>query len=181
MPKSEIYLDANQGFTANETLWFLTRLSRFHIHPVLIEQPVPKNDWDGLRYVTRKSGIIVIADESVSSLEDAKRLAKGGYAHGINIKFMKSGILEAVRIAKFAQKKGLKLMIGGMMETELGTTASAHLAVGLGGFDYIDLDSQFFLKEKVMDRSFVSRNGKYDLCRIRAGIGVRPVTNLFYD
>ncbi len=179
--RSEIYLDANQGFSAKETLRFLKRLSKARINPDLIEQPVPKHDWEGLKQVTREAKITVIADESVSSEEDARKLVKGKYAHGINIKLMKFGIFKAFEIAKLARKNGFKLMIGGMMETELGTTASAHLAAGMGGFDYVDLDSQFFLKEKVMNGSFVSPSGIYNLKKIKSGIGVRPCVNLFHD
>ena len=177
--KSKIYLDGNQGLTAEATLQFLKALGKAGIQPDLIEQPVPKQDLEGLGKVTREAKTVVIADESVSTYEDAARLIQGKYAHGINIKFMKSGILEARRIAEFAKKNGLKLMIGGMMETELGTTASAHFAAGFGGFDYIDLDSQFFLREKVMNNSFVRANGTYDLSQIRRGIGVKPRFDLF--
>ena len=37
-------------------------------------------------------------------------------------------------------------MLGAMMESALSITASAHLAAGLGCFDFIDLDTTFFLK-----------------------------------
>jgi len=169
-----LYLDANQGFTAPQTLQFLKELAWLKIKPALVEQPVPKEDWEGLAKVTRESKALVCADESVSSLEDAKRLIKGKAAGAINIKFMKTGIREACEIARLAKRNAIKLMIGTMMETPLAVTAAAHLAAGLGGFDFVDLDAPFFMAEQVTHGNFVTRAGVYDLRKVKAGIGVMP-------
>ena len=173
--KCPIYLDANQGFTAAQTLKFLKELAWLKIKPALVEQPVPKEDWEGLEKVTREGKVLVCADESASSLQDAKRIIKTKAAGAINIKFTKTGILEAYEIACLAKKHGIKLMIGTMMETPLAVTAAAHFAAGLGGFDFIDLDAPFFMAENVTRGNFVTRSGIYDLRKVKAGIGVRPV------
>jgi len=170
-----IYLDANQGFTAVQTLKFLKELTKLKIQPALIEQPVPKGDWDGLKKVTREGGVLVCADESAGSLEDAKRIILEKAAGAINIKFTKTGLLEAYEIAHLAKRHGIKLMIGTMMETPLAVTAAAHLAAGLGGFDFIDLDAPFFMAEAVTRGHFVTRSGVYDLGKVKAGIGVTPL------
>ena len=88
---------------------------------------------------------------------------------------MKSGFFEGLEIARFARRNGLKLMIGAMMESALAITASAHFAAGLGGFDFIDLDSAFFMKETVTRGNYVAGNGTYDLSKVKAGIGVFPL------
>ena len=172
--KCPLYLDANQGFTAVQTLEFLKELTKLKIKPVLIEQPVPKNDWDGLKKVTREGGVLVCADESAGSLEDVKRIIREKAAGAINVKFMKTGILEAYEIARLARRNEIKLMIGTMIETPLAVTAAAHLAAGLGGFDFFDLDAPFFMAEKVTRGNFVTRSGVYDLRKVSAGIGVLP-------
>ena len=172
--KYPVSLDANQGFTAIQTLKFLKELARLKIKPALVEQPVPKEDWEGLAKVTKESKTLICADVSVSCLEDAKRLIKMKAAGAINVKFMKTGILEAYEIAKLARKNRIKLMIGTMIETPLAVTAAAHFAAGLGGFDFIDLDAPFFMAEKVTRGNFVTRSGVYDLQKVKAGIGVRP-------
>jgi L-alanine-DL-glutamate epimerase-like enolase superfamily enzyme len=133
---------------------------------------VPKEDWEGLAKVTREGKVLVCADESVSSLQDAKRLIKEKAAGAINVKFMKTGILEAYGIARLAKRNGIKLMIGTMMETPLAVTAAAHFAAGVGGFDFVDLDAPFFMAESVTRGNFVTRSGVYDLRKIKAGIGV---------
>lgn len=173
--KCPIYLDANQGFTAAQTLKFLKELAWLKITPALVEQPVPKEDWEGLAKVTRESKTLVCADESVSCLEDARRLIKEKAAGAINVKFVKTGMLEAYEIARLAKKHGIKLMIGTMMETPLAVTAAAHFAAGLGGFDFVDLDAPFFMAEHVTRGNCVTRAGVYDLRKVKSGIGVVPV------
>lgn len=173
--KCPLLLDANQGFSAGETLRFLRKLAQYGITPTLIEQPVPKNDFEGLKKVTRESKILVLADESAGSFADAKRIIREKAAGAINIKLTKTGLLESYGIAKLAKKNGIKLMIGCMMETPLAATAAAHLAAGCGGFDFIDLDAPFFMAERVTRGSYMNSKGVYDLSKAKVGIGVSPL------
>ena len=71
-----------------------------------------------------------------------------GLAHGFNIKVAKSGVMESAAILALARKHGLKLMVGCMTETMIGLSAAINLAAGTDAFDYIDLDSVFFLYHK---------------------------------
>jgi L-Ala-D/L-Glu epimerase len=173
-PRSQIILDANQGYSARQTLQFLRSLSRAGMVPDLIEQPVPKADWEGLKQVTRESKVCVCADESCSSLTDAVRIIKEKAAGAINVKLMKTGLVHALEISRFAHAAGVRLMIGGMMESNLSMTASAHVAAGLGYFDFIDLDTPFFIKGEVDRNPFLSAQGIYDLSKVKAGIGIVP-------
>ena len=165
-------LDANQGYSARKTLQFLKSLDRAGIVPDLIEQPVPKADWDSLKKVTRDSKVCVCADESASSLADVLRIIKEKAAGAINVKLMKTGLVHAVEISRLAHAAGIKLMIGGMMESNLAMTCSAHLAAGLGYFDFVDLDTPFFIKGEQARNPYLSAQGIYDLSKVKAGIGV---------
>ena len=167
-PARQIILDANQGYSARETLQFLKLLSKIGIVPDLIEQPVPKADWEGLKQVTRESKVCVCADESASSLADAVRIIKEKAAGAINVKLMKTGLVHALEISRLAHAAGVKLMIGGMMESNLAMTASAHLAAGLGYFDFIDLDTPFFIKGEVARNPYLSSQGIYDLSKVKS-------------
>ena len=173
-PGATLILDANQGYSAKESLQFLKELSKIGIVPDLIEQPVPKADWDGLKQVTRDSKVCVCADESCSSLTDAVRIIKEKAAGAINVKLMKTGLVHALEISRLVSAAGLKLMIGGMMESNLSMTASAHLAAGLGCFDFIDLDTPFFIKGEAARNPFLSSSGIYDLSMVKRGIGITP-------
>lgn len=172
-PRAQIILDANQGYSARQTLQFLKALSKVGIVPDLIEQPVPKADWEGLKKVTRESKVCVCADESASSLLDAIRIIKEKAAGAINVKLMKTGLVHALEISRLAHAAGIKLMIGGMMESNLAMTTSAHLAAGLGYFDFVDLDTPFFIKGEVARNPFLSSQGVYDLSKVKTGIGIQ--------
>lgn len=171
-PKATIILDANQGFTAEAMLKFLKQLRCKGVCPVLLEQPVPKADWEGLKKLTRTSGVPVCADESVGSLDAAVKAIATGTVNAINIKTMKSGFLEGADIARLARARGVKLMIGAMMESALSITASAHFAAGFGCFEFIDLDTTFFIKGPLARSPYLDTAGRFDLCAARAGIGV---------
>ncbi|MGV3724229.1 MAG: dipeptide epimerase [Actinomycetota bacterium] len=140
-PGAGIRLDANQGFAADEALAFLAECERLGVPVEIMEQPVPRDDWDGLAAVTRGSRVPVIADEAVVDAKAALRVATTGAAHGINIKVAKAGLLGALQIVTIARTAGLKLMLGCMLESLLGIGGSLHLACGTGAFDYLDLDA----------------------------------------
>ena len=171
-PRAQIILDANQGYSARQTLQFLKHLSKIGIVPDLIEQPVAREDWEGLKQVTRESKVCVCADESASSLADAIRIIKEKAAGAINVKLMKTGLVHALEISRLAHAAGVKLMMGGMMESNLAMTASAHVAAGLGYFDFIDLDTPFFIKGEALRNPFLSPQGAYDLSKVKSGIGI---------
>jgi L-Ala-D/L-Glu epimerase len=171
---SELYLDANQAYTARNILRFLKELDKMKITPALLEQPVAKADWEGLKEVSRKSRIPVCADESASSIKDCRRIIKEKACPAVNIKLMKTGLVDAREIAFLCITNGIELMIGAMMESSLATTASAHMACGLGCFRYIDIDTPFFIKTGFDKNPYLSRSGVYDLSRVNAGIGIIP-------
>jgi L-alanine-DL-glutamate epimerase-like enolase superfamily enzyme len=176
-PHGALILDANMGFSAHRMLTFLDRLDCCGVRPVLLEQPVPKHDWEGLAAITAAlagSGTLVCADESVGSLADARRAIDSFAVSAINIKSMKSGLLEGTEIARLASAHGIPLMLGAMMESALSITASAHLAAGLGCFDFIDLDTTFFLKDEPAHSPYLVDSGRFDLRQAGHGIGVEP-------
>jgi L-alanine-DL-glutamate epimerase-like enolase superfamily enzyme len=114
---------------------------------VLLEQPVVKEDLEGLAALRHLTGIPVAADESVRSLEDVREVLRTGAADYINIKITKSGLLDSLDIAAYARAAGLRLMIGGMVETRIAMGCSFALVLGLGGFDVLDLDTPLLLAE----------------------------------
>jgi len=137
--------DGNQGFSRRDCLRFARGVRAFGGTMVLLEQPVVREDLDSMAAIRRETGISVAADESVRSLADAHEVVARGAADYINIKIMKTGIVEAVEITSFAKASGLKLMIGGMVETRIAMGCSFSLVLGLGGFDVLDLDTPLLL------------------------------------
>ena len=146
-PTCAFVLDANEGYTADEALALVRALSDAGIVPALFEQPVARDDWAGLARVTREAGVPVAADESCRSPADALRIARAGLAHVLNIKLAKSGVVGALEIAAIAHAAELGLMIGGMVETRIAMGFAAHFAAGVGGFDFVDLDTALLLAD----------------------------------
>jgi L-alanine-DL-glutamate epimerase-like enolase superfamily enzyme len=137
--------DGNQGFSREECLAFAEGVRRFGGTLLLLEQPVERDDLESLAHIRRTTGIPVAADESVRSLADARTVVDQQAADYINVKIMKTGVLEAAEIASFTLKAGLKLMIGGMIESRLAMGCSFSLVLGMKGFDVLDLDTPLLL------------------------------------
>ncbi|PDV99946.1 dipeptide epimerase [Candidatus Viridilinea mediisalina] len=174
-PTAPLILDGNGGMCATTTLELLEQLAAREITPVLLEQPVPGDDWAGMQRLAQHGTVPVAADESASSSTNVLRLAREGAAHVINIKLMKAGVVEALDIAAIARAAGLRLMIGGMVEALLAMTMSAHVAAGLGGFEFVDLDTPMFLAENPFAGGFQQNGPHLDLSHITGGHGVIPL------
>ena len=111
----------------------------------MLEQPVDKDDWPGLKYVRDHVPVPVFADEAARDVPSVLRLLQEDAVDGINVKLMKSGLVGALQIIAFCRAAGKKLMLGCMLESGLGIAAAAQIAGGTGAFDFLDLDSHRLL------------------------------------
>jgi L-alanine-DL-glutamate epimerase-like enolase superfamily enzyme len=108
-----------------------------------VEQPLAKDNWEGMKTLFTASSIPIIADESCVSESDVEKCHQ--HFHGINIKLTKcSGITPARRMIKRARELDMKVMIGCMNESSVGTAAIAQLAPLA---DYVDMDGPLLLAE----------------------------------
>ncbi len=157
-------VDANGGWRPKEAVQKIREMADLGV--VLVEQPVPPDDLEGLAYVTRHSPIPVIADESVHTSADLPALV--GRVDGINIKLAKSGGLrEALRMIHIARAFHLRVMLGCMVETSVGITAAAHLASLV---DDVDLDGAYLLADDPFEGAWI-QDGRIHLPQ-RPGLGV---------
>jgi L-Ala-D/L-Glu epimerase len=171
-PGLGLTVDANQGYTATEALLCLEALDDRDIRPLMMEQPVHKDDYEGLRYVTQHTTVPIAADESAYSAANVARLIAMGAVNVVNIKLMKCGFVEALDIAAVCRATHISLMIGAMMESRLATSAAAHFVAGLGGFRYVDLDTPMLLADDPFTGGYEQRGGVYDLAGVERGLGV---------
>jgi L-alanine-DL-glutamate epimerase-like enolase superfamily enzyme len=160
-----IRVDANAAWTLDEAVSKIDALSAMGVE--LVEQPLAKDDWDGMRVLYQRSKIPVIADESCVSEHDVEKC--NGYFHGINIKLTKcSGPTPARQMIEQARKLGLKVMIGSMNESTIGSAAIAHLAPLA---DYIDCDGPLLLSEDLAS-GLLYENGTVTVSS-EPGLGVK--------
>lgn len=137
-------VDANQGFSdEKQAVEDLTKIGEILQNVILVEEPCPKGQLDKLKYVTdHVKHMLVFADESAATIEDAKKVIQAKAAHGINIKLQKAGgIWPAKQIASLCQEAGMKIMVGCMLEGPLGIAAGTHFAVSTPNLILSDLDS----------------------------------------
>src|SRR5437660_3181805 len=171
-PGLGLTLDANQGYTANEALLCLEALDDRDIRPLMMEQPVHKEDYEGLRYVTQHTTVPIAADESAYSAANVAHLITMRAANVINIKLMKCGFVEALDIAAVCRATHIQLMIGAMMESRLATSAATHFVAGLGGFRYVDLDTPMLLANDPFVGGYEQMGRVYDVSGVEKGSGV---------
>lgn len=142
---TEMFVDANQGWSPMEAIRNIRKLEPFNID--LIEQPVPAHDIDGLAFVRRSCGVPIAADEAVHTPIDAMRVVKAEAADVINIKLMKAGgISGGIQIATISQNAGIANMVGCMVEGGIGIAAGINFSLATKNVKSTDLDSDLDLK-----------------------------------
>lgn len=149
VPKNTlIRIDANQGWTPKEAVRILNGMQEKGLDIEFVEQPVKGHDFEGLKYVTERSYVPVLADESVFSPEDALKIMQMGAADLVNIKLMKcGGLYNALKIASAAEVYGVECMIGCMLEAKISVNAAVHLACAKQIITKIDLDGPVLCSE----------------------------------
>lgn len=136
-------IDANAAWKANEALEKMNIFKDMNVE--FIEQPLARDDWDGMKFLYEKSPLPLIADESCVSEHDVEKC--NSHFHGINIKLTKcSGITPALRMIERARELDMKVMAGCMNESSIGTGAIAQL---LPLLDYVDMDGPLLLAEDI--------------------------------
>lgn len=139
-------LDANQGWNVDAAIRVLNELVPYNIQ--FCEEPVPRWDFMELPLITKATKIMIMADESCCDHHDAKRLINLDAAPSFNIKLGKSsGIFKAQKIIQLAEKANLQLQIGGFLESRIGFTASAHLALTSDNVRFCDFDTPMMFCE----------------------------------
>ena len=168
----KIRLDANQGWHAREAVELLKRLNEYDIE--LVEQPVRRFDFEGLKYVTANSPVPVMADESCWDSKDALRLVSERAVDFINIKLMKcGGLWEAKKIVNIAEAAGVEIMLGCMAEESgIAINAAAALGAALGNITRADLDASFSLKALPYEGGFTIENTKDLVLSENPGLGL---------
>lgn len=134
-------VDANAGWTTEEALQKIPTLAKLGVE--LVEQPLAKDNWEGMAQLKATSVLPLFADESCVFEKDVATCAN--YFHGINIKLTKcSGLTPALRMIKEAKTLGLKVMMGSMNESVIGSAAIAQF---LPQLDYVDMDGPLLMTE----------------------------------
>ena len=172
-----IAVDANQGWSHPDASQTQRIADREHaqeeIHwlkehgVIMVEQPLAKTHLDDLAWLTERSPLPIIADESVQRLPDVQRLH--GAVSGINIKLMKcTGLAEARKMITVAKSLDMRIMLGCMTETSCAVTAAAQLAPMA---DFLDLDGNLLITNDPFTGGATVVDGRITL-QSGAGLGI---------
>ncbi len=139
---ARIRVDGNEGLTLENVRDLLPALTALGVE--LLEQPFPAGDLDSFRALRElRERPAVIVDEGCRDLGSVADVAR--YADGINVKLAKAGGLrEALRMIHAARSLGLRVMLGCMIESELGVAPAAHIA---SLADDTDLDGHLLIAD----------------------------------
>ena len=160
-------VDANAAWSTEEALQKIAQLGALGVE--FVEQPLDKSNWEGMKVLFQKSTLPLIADESCVSEHDVKKCLH--HFHGINIKLTKcSGLTPARRMIKEARELGLKVMMGCMNESSIGSSAICQF---LPQLDYVDADGPLLLQQDLAT-GLNYDNGKI-LPNPSAGLGIREI------
>jgi L-alanine-DL-glutamate epimerase-like enolase superfamily enzyme len=163
-----IRVDANAGWTTEEALLKIPALANLGVE--LVEQPLAKDNWEGMAQLKQQAILPLFADESCVSEKDVATCAN--YFDGINIKLTKcSGLTPALRMIKEAGALGLKVMMGSMNESVIGSAAIAQF---LPQLDYVDMDGPLLMTQLNgvgLNYSFNNQNGMIEPL-MHPGLGV---------
>ena len=135
-----IVVDANQGW--KDKHYALEMIHWLHERGIqMIEQPMPKNVYDDMAWVTENSPLPTYGDESCQRLSDVTRLH--GVFDGINMKLIKcTGLREANKMIVTARALGMNVMIGCTTETSCACSAAAQISPMV---DFADIDGNLLI------------------------------------
>ena len=167
-----IRIDANQGWDRMSAVRNLNAFEEFDIE--FCEQPCRAQDLQGMRFVSHRTNIPIMADESLFSMVDALNIIQQDVAPYFNLKLSKSGgIGNAQKIAHVAEAGYRPCMVGCMSESRLGITAAAHFAMANNVVRFFDLDSFYEHAENPIVGGVEIKNGMIAVPN-RPGIGAHP-------
>jgi len=151
----KLRLDANQGWTAQESVKLLHALEKQEIIAEFIEQPVAADDIEGLKYIKERVQTPLLADESIFSVKDARKLLEMQAIDYVNIKLAKTaGITQALELADLSKSFGVKCMIGCMLEGPISVAAGVHVASAKADIiTMLDLDAVSLLASHPVETS----------------------------
>lgn len=178
--RAKLRIDANQAWKPQEAVRILNKMQEQGLDIELVEQPVIAYDIEGLKYVTERSYVPVLADESVFSPLDAMKIIQSRAADLINIKLMKcGGITPALKIADAASIMGVECMLGCMLEAKVSVNAAVHVACARSIITKIDLDGPVLCSEDPILGGSVFDEKNISVSK-DPGLGIKGIEKITY-
>jgi L-Ala-D/L-Glu epimerase len=121
-PDVELYVDGNRGWTPSEAARALRAMEDLDLS--LSEELCPADDVLGRRWLTSRTTVPTVADESVPTPGDVTRELLGGAATMISIKTARTGFSTSQRILHLCEGLGAEVVMGNQIDGQIGTACS---------------------------------------------------------
>jgi L-alanine-DL-glutamate epimerase-like enolase superfamily enzyme len=118
----ELYVDANRGWTAAESLRAMQEMADLDL--LFAEELCPADDVLGRRWLVERLNVPFIADESVSTPAEVTREVLGKSATAISIKTARTGFTTSQRVHHLAEGMGLEVVMGNQIDGQLGSACA---------------------------------------------------------
>jgi len=174
----DLRVDANSAWTPSEAIARLREMEPYRVSAV--EQPVAKDDFAGLKQVSEAVTIPVIADESLCSAEDARRLIDLKACGIFNIRLSKCGGLgAATRIRRLAEAAGILCQLGCHVgETSILSAAGRHFGLTVPRLSYVEGSfSPYLLARDVVAQPVAFNGGGLAYELPGPGLGIEVLVN----
>ena len=178
-PDVPLMADANSAYTLDD-VDKLRELDQFNL--LMIEQPLAHDDIVDHAKLQRELKTPVCLDESIHSVEDARKALDLGSAGVINIKVSRlGGLLEAKRVHDLCRARGVPVWCGGMHEFGVGRAANVAIST-LPGFTIPgDVSgSDKYYRRDIVEPPILAVGGAIQVPN-RTGLGYHPQQDLIDD
>ncbi|WP_134703386.1 o-succinylbenzoate synthase [Ammoniphilus sp. YIM 78166] len=176
-PDVPMMADANSAYTLNDVAVF-KELDQFNL--MMIEQPLAHDDIIDHAKLQAQIQTPICLDESIHSLEDARKAVELGSCKIINIKVGRvGGLTESNKIHDYCLSQNIPLWCGGMLESGVGRAHNIAIT-SLANFVMpgdTSGSSRYWHEDIIEPEVVVSAKGTIEI-PATSGIGYQPVPSL---
>ncbi len=172
-PSVSLRLDANGAFSTKQAIQFIKSVEKFNIDS--IEQPIERGDVAGMALVKANSPIPIMADESIVTFDDAKKLIDANACDYFNLRISKcGGLYNTLAIAELSKQMDMKIQLGCLVgETAILSAAGRHLAAYLSEVKFVEGSySTYLLAEDIAQEKIEFGKGGIASVFLNDGLGV---------
>lgn len=169
-PEVAIRVDANMAWSRSTAMKAVERLAPFKIQ--YVEQPIPRDDVEGLAELSRRSSIPMAADEGCATLQDAMALIQARACEVLVVYVSEAGGLTRARdIVHLADAAGVQCVLGTWAELGVGTAAAVHLIASSRNFQMASDTHYSMQDDDILTEMLPLRGGMLEVPQ-GAGLGV---------
>lgn len=164
-------VDVNQGYSLKTAYKVLEILEPCGLE--FMEQPIHRDDMDGMVELTRRSSTPIMADEAVKSMDQLALIAKRRAADAISIYIIGPGSIgNSKKMATIVEAFNMRGYVGGALESVIGASAGLHLAASSPAIDLgCEMSGQYLLKED-LGRAMIPMKDGALVVPTQPGLGV---------